>query len=338
MVIDVHAHLLPPSALQAADSGERWYGSTVERGPDGRPVIITGDYRVSMGATEHWDPPTARLRNMDAMGVDVQVISLNPILFRYYLDARTGIAAARGINDEIAEMAATWPDRFAGLATLPLQDPAAAVAELERTMGLPGFVGAAVGTHVGGRNWDDPELFGVLEAAEDLGALLFVHPAASRLKDALPRYHMRNYIGNPVETTIAIGSLIFGGILDRLPSLKFCFAHGGGYACWGSGRFDHGYRVRPEAQEFATQLPSAYLRELYFDSLVHSYTNLRQLIETVGIGRVVLGTDYPADMGQPDPVAWVDGSDLSDDERTAVLDGNLRTLLGDRLPAAAGTP
>ena len=338
MVIDVHAHLLPPSALRAADSGESWYGSSVERGPDGRPVITTGDYRVSMGAVEHFEPHTARLERMDALGVDMQIISLNPILFRYYLDAATGTTAARGINDEIAEMVTTWPNRFAGFATLPLQDPAAAVAELERAMTSLGFVGASVGTHVNGLNWDEPELLPVLEAAEDLGALIFVHPAASRVKDATPRYHMRNYIGNPVETTIAIGSLIFGGLLDRFPKLNFCFAHGGGYACWGSGRFDHGYSVRPEAREFATDLPSTYLRRLYFDSLVHSYRNLRQLIDTVGVERVLLGSDYPADMGQPDPVAWLDGSDLSDAERSAVLQDNLAALLGDRLPEAAATP
>jgi aminocarboxymuconate-semialdehyde decarboxylase len=138
---------------------------------------------------------------------------------------------------------------------------------------------------------------------------------------------MRNYIANPTETTIAIGSIIFGGILDRLPRLRLLFAHGGGYACWAYARFDHGHAVRAEARENISQLPSDYLRALWYDSLVHGYGNLRRLIDVVGIGRVVLGTDFPADMGQPDPVAWIEGSDLTASEKMSVLGSNAKALL-----------
>lgn len=266
---------------------------------------------------------------MDRLRVDMQVVSLNPILFRYYLDRAHAIDAARDVNDEIADMASRWPDRFAGFATLPMQDVSAAVTELQRAVESLGMVGAAIGTHVLGANFDEEHLFPLFEAAESLGAALFVHPAASRMGDSLPRYHMRNYIGNPTETTIAIGSLVFGGVLDRLPDLKLCFAHGGGYACWAAARFDHGFGVRPEARERASRLPSEYLRTLYFDSLVHGYGNLRQLIDNVGSDRVVLGSDYPADMGQPDPVTWIEGSDLSHAEKRAVLGENASKLLGE---------
>ncbi|MDH5295305.1 MAG: amidohydrolase, partial [Acidimicrobiia bacterium] len=218
--------------------------------------------------------------------------------------------------------------RFAGFGALPMQSPWAAVAELERVMTIPGMVGGAIGSHVGGANWDEPHLFPVLEAASELGAVLFLHPSASRIKDATPRYHMRNYIGNPSETTIAIGSLIFGGILDRLPHLKMMFAHGGGYACWAYARFDHGYTVRAEAREHASRLPSDYLGMLWYDSLVHGSDNLRRVIEVAGIDQVVLGTDFPADMGQPDPVTWIDGCDLEDREKTAILGANAKKLLG----------
>ena len=190
---------------------------------------------------------------MDATGVDRQVISLNPILFRYYLEPGDAIECSKAVNDEIAGIVADHPDRFAGFGTLPMQDLAAAVGELERVMSTAGMVGVSVGTHVGGLNWDEPDLFPVLEAAEQANALVFVHPAASRLKEALPRYHMRNFIANPTETTIAIGSLIFGGILDRLPGLRLLFAHGGGYACWAYARFDHGHQVRAEAREHIVQ-------------------------------------------------------------------------------------
>lgn len=227
-VIDVHTHLLPRSAIAAAEAGPTWFGSGVQRDALGRPEIVTGDYRVSLGGQVHWESIPQRMERMDAMGVDMQVLSLHPILFRYYLDPENAADAATSVNDEIAGFVAEWPTRFAGFGALPMQSPEKAIAELERVMAIPGMVGAAVGTHVNGSNWDEPHLFPVLGAAAELGAAVFVHPAASRLKEALPRYHMRNYIGNPTETTIAIGSIIFGGILDRLPDLRLMFAHGGG--------------------------------------------------------------------------------------------------------------
>jgi aminocarboxymuconate-semialdehyde decarboxylase len=327
-VIDMHAHLLPRSAIAAAESGGDWFGSRVERDELGRPLIITGEYQISLGGQIHWESMEQRIERMDAMSVDMQVLSLNPILFRYYLDAHHAIEGARAINDEIAGAVHQWPQRFAGFGALPMQDPGAAVAELQRVMEVPGMVGAAIGSHVNGSNWDEPHLFPVLEAADQLGAVLFLHPSASRLKEALPRYHMRNYIANPTETTIAIGSLIFGGVIDRLPNLRMMFAHGGGYACWAYARFDHGHGVRPEAREHISKAPSEYLRRLWFDSLVHGYGNLRRVLEVAGPDRVVLGTDFPADMGQPDPVAWINGSDLTEVERDAVLGGNARKLIG----------
>ncbi len=326
-VIDVHAHLLPRSAIAAGEAGEMWYGSRLEIDGSGRPHVVTGDYRVGMGGKAHLEPMERRLEQMDEAGVDIQVLSLNPILFRYYLDPGLAADAAVAVNDEIAGYAAKWPDRFLGFGALPLQSPDRAVKELERVMAIPGMVGAAVGSHVDGANWDEPHLFDVLAAAQDLNAAVFLHPSASRLKDALPRYHMRNYIANPTETTIAIGSLIFGGVYDRLSDLRMVFAHGGGYACWGSSRFDHGYKVRPEAREHAGLFPSEYLQRMWFDSLVHGYLNLRHLVDVVGIDRVVLGTDFPADMGQPDPVAWIEGSDLDAGEQAAVLGGNATDLL-----------
>jgi aminocarboxymuconate-semialdehyde decarboxylase len=326
-VVDVHAHLLPGSAIAAAEKGTDWFGSRVETDSLGRPEIVTGDYRVTMGGPANWESIEQRIAKMDAVGVDRQVISLNPILFRYYLEPADAIECSKAVNDEIAGIVADHSDRFAGFGTLPMQDPAAAVEELERVMSTAGLVGVSVGTHVGGLNWDEPDLFPVLEAAEQSQALVFVHPAASRLKEALPRYHMRNFIANPTETTIAIGSLIFGGILDRLPGLRLLFAHGGGYACWANARFDHGHQVRPEAREHIARSPSDYLSSMWYDSLVHGYGNLRRLIDVVGFDRVVLGTDFPADMGQPDPVGWIEGSDLSDGEKAAVLGENAEVML-----------
>lgn len=326
-VIDVHAHLLPRSAIAAAENGSGWFGSEIETDQLGRPVIITGERREGMGGKAHYESMERRVERMDEMGVDMQVLSLNPIFFRHYLDVENGVAASRSVNDEIAGFIRQWPTRFAGYGSLPMQDPNQAIAELERVMQIDGMIGACVGTHVDGANWDEAQLFPVLEAAERLGALMFFHPSDRRLEKHLPRYHLHNSIANPTETTIAIASLIFGGVLDRLPDLKMLFAHGGGYVCWACARFDHGVKVRPEAQGHAAMFPSEYLSRMWYDSLVHGYDNLRYLVDLVGSDKVMLGTDFPADMGQPDPVTWIDGSDLDERERTAVLGGNAISLL-----------
>ena len=327
-VIDVHAHLLPRSAIAAAENGEAWFGSEIERDDLGRPVVVTGERREGMGGKAHYESIERRLERMDEMGVDVQVLSLNPIFFRHYLDADNAVEASRSVNDEIAGFIERWPTRFAGYGALPMQDPGRAIAELERVMAIDGMIGACVGTHVDGANWDEPHLFPVLEAAQELGALMFFHPSDRRLEAHLPRYHLHNSIANPTETTIAIASIIHGGIVDRLPDLQMLFAHGGGYACCGAARFDHGYTVRAEAREHASMLPSEYLSRLWYDSLVHDHGMFRRLIDVVGINRVMLGTDFPADMGQPDPVDWIERSDLTRDERIAVLGANAAALLG----------
>ena len=321
-VIDMHAHLLPRSAIAAAAAGSDWFGSGIEDDELGRPIIITGDRREKMGGKAHYETMERRIERMDEMGVDMQVLSLNPIFFRYYLDADNNAAACESINNEIARFIEKWPSRFGGYGSLPMQDPDRAIAELERVMKIPGMIGASVGTHVAEANWDEPHLFPVLEAAQDLGALVFVHPSDRRLEKHLPRYHLHNSIANPTETTIAIASMIFGGVIDRLPSLKTMFAHGGGYACWGAARFDHQYKVRSEAREHTTMYPSEYLEKLGYDSLVHGYDNLRRLVDVVGASQVMLGTDFPADMGQPEPVEWVHGSDLTEKEAAAILGGN----------------
>ena len=267
---------------------------------------------------------------MDEMRVDVHVLSLSPLMHWYELDASAGVPMAKEANDDLAEMIAIQPDRLAGLAYLPLQDPAAAITELERCINVHGFVGVMVGSHVNGLDWDSDELFPVLAAAKDLGALVFVHPSHGRANTFLTRYHLRNLIGNPFETTVAIASLIFGGVLDRLPDLDLCFAHGGGYACLGAARLDQGRQVRAEAD--SSNLPSDYLRKLYFDTLVFSHRGLSNLIDVVGADRVVLGSDYPADMGEPHPVDFIDSHpDLTDDQRQLILGGNMERLLAARV-------
>jgi aminocarboxymuconate-semialdehyde decarboxylase len=283
---------------------------------------------VSVAWPNPLETPDERIQAMDDMRVDVHVLSLSPLMHWYALDSPIGIEMAHEVNDDLAEMIATHPDRFVGLAFLPLQDPESAVSELERCIRDLGFVGVMVGTNVNGLDWDSDDLFPVLETARDLGALVFVHPAQRRADPFLPRYHLRNLIGNPFETAITIASLIFGGVLDRLPDLDLCFAHGGGFATMGVDRLDQGRQVRTEAQD-TSALPSDYLRRLYYDTLVFSHRGLSNLIGVVGVDRIVLGSDYPADMGEPRPVDFVETHpDLTDEERRLILGGTMERLLG----------
>lgn len=332
--IDVHAHLLPPSAMKALGADARWYGSTIELGDRGNPVLVTNGRRRALGADSHLIDLDGRIAEMDRLRVDTQMLSLVPLLFGYDLAPKDAVSLARDTNDEIAGYVRDRPGRFIGLASLPLQDVDAAIAEMERTAAMPEFAGIELGTNVNGTSWDDPSLFPVLDAAERLDRFVFYHPCDPRARDVLQPYYSRNLIGNPLETTMLVASLIFGGVLDRLPTLRLALAHGGGYATFAIGRFDHGRRVRPETQGMA-DVPSDYLRRFFVDALVHSPTTVRYLVDVMGIDHVVMGSDFPADMGPVDPVGEIERNELlDDDEKAAILGANLVRELRLEAPAA----
>ncbi|MGI9598058.1 MAG: amidohydrolase family protein [Acidimicrobiales bacterium] len=327
IIIDVHSHIVPPRLAEAAQRGGTHYGIEFGRDASGKVTSSVGGKPFALPWPTPLETPAQRVATMERLAVDVHMLSLSPAMHWYNTRSEDAVALARETNDDIAAIVEAYPDRFMGMAFLPLQDPKASVAELERCVTELGFPGTLVGTNIAGLDWDSPELFPVLEAAWGLDALVFVHPARGRANSFLPNYHLKNLIGNPLETTVAIGSLIFGGVLDRLPGLKLCFAHGGGYGCLGIARMDHGHAVRAEAQGIA-KLPSDYLKELYFDSLVHSHQALNQIIELAGLERIVLGSDYPADMGEPDPVGFIRSHPtLSHDEQWKILSENLTGLL-----------
>ncbi len=327
-VIDVHSHIVPPRLARAAQRGGRHYGLDFGRDAQGRVTSSSGGGTpFALPWPTPLETPAERIASMDAIGVDVHVLSLSPSMHWYNLSPANGLALAIDTNDDIAELVDSYPDRFRGLAFLPLQDPSSAVDELERCIRELNFAGALVGTNVNGLDWDAEELLPVLQAARDLDALVFVHPARGRANPYLTKYHLKNLIGNPFETAVAIASLIFGGVLDRLPDLRLCFAHGGGYGCLGIARMDHGHRVRAEAQGMS-RLPSDYLKGVFFDSLVHGHRTLDQLIDLAGIDQIVLGSDYPADMGEPNPVDFIRSHPgLTDGERDMILSRNPARLL-----------
>ena len=327
--IDVHAHLTPKCFFDAVDSSGNWHGIRIERDAEGQEILVSGPQRSKLHPKSRWSPEL-RIADMDSLGVDVQVISTYGGLYNYHLDSEVAIATSREANDEVAEMVKARPNRFAGLATLPMQDVRAAIEELERGVTQLGLKGAMIDDSVNGRSYDEPEFFPFFQASERLGALIFFHQGgATTVSSRISRYHLPNTVGNLVDRTLTFAALVFGGVMDRCPDLKICFAHGGGYTCYGVGRMDRGWQVRSEARTHLQQPPSAYLRRFYYDCLTHSDAALRFLIDTVGADRVVLGTDWPYDMAIDWPVSWVLGlASLSKEEKEMVLWKNLEGLLG----------
>jgi aminocarboxymuconate-semialdehyde decarboxylase len=321
---------MPQCLWQTVDAGQAWYGIRYEPG-HGLGFTVRHGKRSPIQTPKLRFTPEERLQDMDAQGVDVQVISIHTPLFSYDLDPAQGRQLARDVNDEIATMARQWPSRFAGLATLPVQDVGAAVEELERAVHVLGLKGAELDTVMQGHNWDEPQFLPLFKAAEALGAVLFFHPQPqdNLLLLRTDKYGLANSIGVPVEDALVVATLIFGGILDACPALKVCIAHGGGPACFGMGRLDRGWQVRSEARRHIHKPPSTYQRRLYYDCVTNSETALRFLIDQVGVDRVVLGSDWPFVQWEPSPVAWVQGlPSLTPEEKSKILWENLEQLLG----------
>jgi len=326
--IDLHAHMMPRGLWSAADEGRAWRGATYERDAEGRGWLVVGGVRSGPDPARLRSTPEDRIRDMDAAGTDVQVVSMTPLLIDDSLDTDVAVRAAREVNDEIADWTRAFPTRLRGLATLPLTDVAAAIAELERAVGVLGLAGAEVDTRVGDRAWDDPAFEPLFAAAEQLGAILFFHPSYSLVWGRITRYHLGNTIGNPAEDLLAAAALIFGGVLDRHPDLKVVIAHGGGPLPFGIGRMDRGWQVRRIARTGLLHPPSRDLRGLYVDCITWSEPALRFLVDTMGADRVVLGSDWPYDMGLEEPARWIRGmTSLTDDEKRLILGVNAARLL-----------
>jgi aminocarboxymuconate-semialdehyde decarboxylase len=328
--IDIHAHLMPQCFWNTVNGGGEWYGVTYQPG-DGQGFTMSRGRRDPLTTLKLKGTPEERLKDMDEQGIDVQVVSIATPLFGYHLPADQGLKLAREVNDEIASMARWWPQRFAGMATLPAQDVATSVQELERAVNTLGLKGAELDTVVNGKNWDEPEFLPLFKAAEELGAVLFYHPQPNNnlVSEHFPKYAMGNSFGVPVEDTLVVAALIFGGVLDKCPDLKVCIAHGGGPACFGMGRLDRGWQVRPEARINILHPPSTYQRRLYYDCITMSEKALRFLIDSVGIERVVLGSDWPYVRWDPSPVGWIKSLEsLTQEEKDRILWKNLEQLLG----------
>ena len=327
--IDIHAHIAPAVAANLP-AGQEWHGFTRQEA-NGRQFLVQPNKRQWLHP-KYLLTPEQRIAEMDALKVDVHVLTTWVGLYNYDLPAEQGAAIARDCNDYVAELTRSHPDRFAGLATLPMQDVTAAIGELERAMTELGLKGAQINDQVNGKTFDHPDFTPFWAAVEEMGALIFFHQEGDDTIVA-PRdtkgYFIDNSIGNLADRVVTFGTLVFGGVLDRFPDLKVCLAHGGGFACFGAGRLDRGWQVRSEARANGVEMPSRYLGKVYYDCLTHSEAVLRYMIDAAGVERIFLGSDWPYDMGIDSPVEWVQGLEsLTQEEKDAILWKNLERVLG----------
>ena len=270
-----------------------------------------------------------RLADMDAMGIDLQALSLSPYHMFYWAQGDLGARAFRVINEDLAEVVRSHPDRFVGLGAVPLQDTDAAVAELRNCAEDLGFPGIEISTHVEGEEISSERLEPFWDTVEELGMVVFIHPAGATDRARFAEHYFLNTIGHPLEETICAGRLIFDGVIESHPELKLVFAHGGGYLPAYAGRFDHAYHAREDVRHGLPRPPSEYLSTFHFDTLVFEADQLRFLIEKYGADHLLLGTDYPYDMGEQDPLGLINKVDgLSADEVTLICGGNAARLLG----------
>lgn len=248
-----------------------------------------------------------RLKDMDRMGIDVQAISPAPNQTYYWAEPELGAKLARMVNDRLAEIVATWPDRFVALGTVPLQSVDLALVELERCMVELGLRGVEINPSVNGMDLTDPRLNleRFFAKAQALDAVLFMHPIGFTQGERLVDHYFNNVIGNPLETTIAASHLIFDGVMQRNPKLKIILPHAGGYLAHYWARMDHAYRARPDCRTVIKKAPSSYLKKMYFDTITFDPRMLRHMIDQYGAGQVLLGTDYPYDMGEEDPLQLI---------------------------------
>jgi aminocarboxymuconate-semialdehyde decarboxylase len=324
--IDTHTHILADDTIKLLQKEVPSLGLKL--------TPIDGDNAVLEVAGTPYRPfprgghnVERRFSDMDAVQVDMHILSAAPQTWLYGEDAAVGVAASAIQNDEMARLVKAHPDRFAAIATLPMQAPDKAADELRRAIRTLGMHGAMIGSNINGKNLDDPSFEPLWAAAAELDAFMMIHPGNVAGADRLKSYYLGNLIGNPLDTTIAGACLIFGGVLERHPRLDFVMVHGGGFIPYQGGRWVHGWEVRPEPKVHVKHSPAPYLDRFLYDTILHSSTSLEFLIATVGANRVFLGSDYPYDMGMMDCARHVRALDISAADRDTILGGHAATIL-----------
>jgi len=327
MKIDIHTHIMPqhmPNWTRKFGYGE--FIHLEER--NCKACMMKGDkvFRVVDGNT--FDA-AERIRDCDATGVSKQVLSTIPVLFNYWAKPGDALETSRFFNDHIAETASLQPDRFIGLGTVPLQDTGSSIREMERCKNELRLPGIEIGTNVNGKNLSDASLLPFFEAAEKMEMALFIHPWEMMGEADMQKYWLPWLVGMPAETTRAICSLIFGGVLESFPDLRIAFAHGGGSFPYTLGRIEHGYLVRPDLVQVDNGVnPKDYLGKFWVDSLVHDTAAFHFLLSSVGEEKICVGSDYPFPLGEHHPGSLVEGLDISREQKEKILYHNALDWLG----------
>lgn len=301
MKVDIHTHILPKNW---PDLKKKYgYGGFVNlehHKPCFAKMMVDGKFFREI-QDNCWDGGV-RVKDCDLTNVDIQVLSTVPVMFSYWAKPEDTLDLSKFLNDHIASVINDYPGRFLGFGTLPMQSPDLAVKEMERCMKDLGLSGIEIGSHVNDWNLDNENLFPVYEAAEELGAAIFVHPWDMMGKEKMPKYWLPWLVGMPAETSLAICSMIFGGVFEKFKKLKVCFSHGGGSFPFTIGRIEHGFNVRPDLVAVDNNVnPRDYLGKFYLDSLVHDEMALKYLVDLVGDEKIILGSDYPFPLGEHHP-------------------------------------
>jgi aminocarboxymuconate-semialdehyde decarboxylase len=328
--IDIHTHILPPELPKFKD--KFGYGGFIDLKPIDacRALMVRDDGKVFREIEENCWNPIKRIEEADLFGVNLQVISTVPIMFSYWAKPDDGLYLSRHLNEHIASVVASFPDRFVGLGTIPMQAPNLAEKELFRCCRELGLAGVQIGSNINGKNLDCQSLFPIYEAASELGAAIFVHPWEMLGESRMSKYWLPWLVGMPAETSLAISSMIFGGVFERFPKLRICFAHGGGSFSVNIPRLQHGFEARPDlcAVDNARD-PTQYLGRFYVDSLVHDKQTLKFIVDRFGEDKVALGTDYPFPLGESVPGSLIESLEgLSFETKQKLLFDNALNWLG----------
>jgi aminocarboxymuconate-semialdehyde decarboxylase len=327
MNIDIHAHYIPPDSLRVVSEVGQRHGLQLAKNKQGRDVLTRDGKNFLTQLKAEFTDLDLRLSIMDHQGVDMQVLSPASSYYFYWMPAEESLEFAGWLNERFADAVAKYPQRLVGLGSVPMQDGIKAAQELERVITKLGLRGVEVASNINGRYLDDPGFNPFWETAQALDALIFVHPNQVVGADRMMDYNLANLIGNPTDTSLAFAKLIFAGVLERFPRLKFLLAHGGGFLPYTWGRLERGYRIQDSATAKITKPPSEYVKLLNFDTITHSRMALEYLVANFGAEKVLLGSDYPYDMGDPEPVQSLRQTKIADDELQLISSANACKLL-----------
>lgn len=332
MNIDIHTHCLPQEVLDLIERDPVKYQAKIVVDEKSGQKFVHHEQGYKYPLSEGFYDMDVRFKEMDIRNIDMDVISVSPTIYYYWADPKVATEVAQVSNDSMAALAKAYPQRILPMATVPLQDVKASVQELERVVKKYNYRTVSIGTSMEGRYFDDPEFLPFFKKAAELDVVVLFHPYYVGDRLNLGDYYMTNLIGNPLDTTICISRLVFGGIFEKCPNSQFVFVHGGGYIPYQRGRLQHGHSVRPESKVIiGNESPAKYFDQLYFDTITHYQPALKYLIESHGSSKIVLGSDYPFDMADSDPVAKVKDLGFNEKDAANVLGNNVASLLGVKL-------